>query len=108
MTGRKGRVVRDARGQGVFQLRAKPDSAEMDSLNVREAGPPPCLCLQRSIVNDCRFGLYLQLFCVHRIPLIPNELHLALSDMKGLHGWHQHSFSPQCILLYGALVSVPQ
>ena len=38
MTGRKGRVVRDGRGHGVYELRAKPDSAEMDSLNVREAG----------------------------------------------------------------------
>ena len=40
MTGRKGRVVRDGRGHGVYELRAKPDSAEMDSLNVREAGAP--------------------------------------------------------------------
>jgi hypothetical protein len=40
MTGRRGRVVRDLRGQGVFELRAKPDSSEMDSLNVKEAGTP--------------------------------------------------------------------
>lgn len=38
MTGRRGRVVRDSRGQGMFELRAKPDSSEMDSLNVKEAG----------------------------------------------------------------------
>ena len=38
MTGRKGRVVRDSRGHGMYELRAKPDSSEMDSLNVREAG----------------------------------------------------------------------
>lgn len=38
MTGRRGRIVRDARGRGVFELRAKPDSADMDSLNVKETG----------------------------------------------------------------------
>lgn len=38
MTGRKGRVVRDSKGHGVYELRAKPDSSEMDSLNVKEAG----------------------------------------------------------------------
>lgn len=38
MTGRRGRVVGDARGRGVYQLRAKPDSTEMDSLNVSETG----------------------------------------------------------------------
>eukprot|EP00208_Stichococcus_sp_RCC1054_P000099 CAMPEP_0206143488 /NCGR_PEP_ID=MMETSP1473-20131121/20743_1 /ASSEMBLY_ACC=CAM_ASM_001109 /TAXON_ID=1461547 /ORGANISM="Stichococcus sp, Strain RCC1054" /LENGTH=921 /DNA_ID=CAMNT_0053538919 /DNA_START=201 /DNA_END=2963 /DNA_ORIENTATION=+ len=32
MTGRKGRIV----GSGVYELRAKPDSAELDSLNVKE------------------------------------------------------------------------
>ncbi|EIE19331.1 hypothetical protein COCSUDRAFT_19644, partial [Coccomyxa subellipsoidea C-169] len=37
MTGRRGRVERDSRGHGTFQLRAKPDSSEMDSLNVKEA-----------------------------------------------------------------------
>ncbi|KAK9915021.1 hypothetical protein WJX75_003704 [Coccomyxa subellipsoidea] len=37
MTGRRGRVVRDSRGHGTFKLRAKPDSSEMDSLNVKEA-----------------------------------------------------------------------
>lgn len=38
MTGRKGRVVRDVakRGRPVYELRAKPDSSEMDSLNIRE------------------------------------------------------------------------
>jgi hypothetical protein len=36
MTGRKGRVVRDARGAPVYELRARPDSSEMDSLNIRE------------------------------------------------------------------------
>lgn len=36
MTGRKARVVRDERGRGVYQLRAKPDSNEMDSLNIKE------------------------------------------------------------------------
>ena len=33
MTGRKGRVVRDARGRPVYELRAAPESSEMDSLN---------------------------------------------------------------------------
>ncbi len=41
MTGRKGRIVRDSKGHGVYQLRAKPDSSEMDSLNVKEAGKSP-------------------------------------------------------------------
>ncbi|KAK9855114.1 hypothetical protein WJX84_007868 [Apatococcus fuscideae] len=35
MTGRRGRIVRKGR-LGVFELRAKPDSSEMDSLNVNE------------------------------------------------------------------------
>jgi len=38
---RRGRVVADARGRGVFQLRAKADGAELDSLNVRETGARP-------------------------------------------------------------------
>lgn len=38
MTGRRGRVVGDGKGRGVFELRAKPDSTEMDSLNVSETG----------------------------------------------------------------------
>lgn len=35
MTGRKGRVVRSPAGSGrcAYELRAKPDSVEMDSLN---------------------------------------------------------------------------
>ncbi|KAK9798140.1 hypothetical protein WJX73_007295 [Symbiochloris irregularis] len=36
MTGRRGRVARNKSGKAVFQLRAKPDSSEMDSLNVKE------------------------------------------------------------------------
>jgi hypothetical protein len=36
MTGRKGRVVRSARGRGEYELRGRPDSAELDSLNIRE------------------------------------------------------------------------
>lgn len=36
MTGRKARVVRNAGGRGAYQLRARPDSSEMDSLNIRE------------------------------------------------------------------------
>ena len=36
MTGRKGRVIADKRGRGVYTLRANPDSQEMDSLNVLE------------------------------------------------------------------------
>ncbi|KAK9833324.1 hypothetical protein WJX81_006479 [Elliptochloris bilobata] len=36
MTGRRARVVADERGRVKFRLRAKPDSADMDSLNVRE------------------------------------------------------------------------
>ena len=31
-------MVRDSKGHGVYELRAKPDSSEMDSLNVKEAG----------------------------------------------------------------------
>ena len=31
-------MVADARGRGVYELRAKPDSTEMDSLNVSETG----------------------------------------------------------------------
>ena len=38
MTGRRGRIVGDATGRGVFELRAKPDSTEIDSLNVSETG----------------------------------------------------------------------
>lgn len=38
MTGRKGHIVRNAQGRGVYSLRAKPDSQEMDSLNVNEMG----------------------------------------------------------------------
>ena len=38
MTGRKGRIVRDASGRGVYEARAQSASAEMDSLNVQEAG----------------------------------------------------------------------
>ncbi len=38
--GRRARVVADARGRVKFRLRAKPDSADMDSLNVRETGAP--------------------------------------------------------------------
>lgn len=33
MTGRRGRVVRDRVGRTHYELRAKPDSADMDSLN---------------------------------------------------------------------------
>lgn len=36
MTGRKSRVVRDGRGRLVYELRAKPESNEMDSLNIKE------------------------------------------------------------------------
>lgn len=50
MTGRRGRVVRDSRGHGTFQLRAKPDSSEMDSLNVKEAGALSGLC---ALLVDC-------------------------------------------------------
>ena len=41
----RARVVRTKRGQGVFELRAKPDSSEMDSLNVAETGGLPSLAL---------------------------------------------------------------
>lgn len=36
MTGRKARVVRDARGKLVYELRAAPESQAMDSLNINE------------------------------------------------------------------------
>jgi hypothetical protein len=36
MTGRKARVVRNGRGRLAYTLRAKPDSSEMDSLNIKE------------------------------------------------------------------------
>ncbi|KAI7844526.1 hypothetical protein COHA_001884 [Chlorella ohadii] len=51
MTGRKARVVRDARGRGVYTLRAKSEGSEMDSLNIRERQEfmnhqgKNCLCL---------------------------------------------------------------
>lgn len=35
-------MVADARGRGVYELRAKPDSTEMDSLNVSETGIWTC------------------------------------------------------------------
>ena len=38
MTGRKGRVERNSQGKGEYRMRAKPDSQEMDSLNVKETG----------------------------------------------------------------------
>ena len=41
MTGRRGRIVGDGRGRGVFTLRALTDSQEMDSLNVAEKGLLP-------------------------------------------------------------------
>ena len=33
-------MVADAHGRGEYQLRAKSDSTDMDSLNVRETGAP--------------------------------------------------------------------
>ena len=36
MTGRKARIVRDARGIPTYECRAKPDSDEMESLNIKE------------------------------------------------------------------------
>ncbi|GAX84898.1 hypothetical protein CEUSTIGMA_g12319.t1 [Chlamydomonas eustigma] len=36
MTGRKGRVIRGSRGKLTYELRARPETADMDSLNVRE------------------------------------------------------------------------
>lgn len=48
--GRRARVVRNKKGQGVFELRAKPDSSEMDSLNVNETGET-CYCA--AIPLDC-------------------------------------------------------
>ena len=41
MTGRRARIVRGPAGRGVFELRARPDTVEMDSLNVTEAGVCP-------------------------------------------------------------------
>lgn len=43
--GRRARVVADTRGRVKFRLRAKPDSADMDSLNVRETGAS-CACVE--------------------------------------------------------------
>ena len=48
--GRRARVVADARGRVKFRLRAKPDSADMDSLNVRETGAS-CSCAVRCGTN---------------------------------------------------------
>jgi hypothetical protein len=45
--GRKGRVVRSGKG-GVFALRAKPDSREMDSLNIKE----------KQAFQDVRLGVW--------------------------------------------------
>jgi len=57
MTGRKGRIVK-----GVFELRAKPDSSEMDSLNVREAGEQYLAYLPGSLYtfveSHCVFGIF--------------------------------------------------
>lgn len=36
MTGRKARIVRDARNKVIYELRASPDSSEMESLNIKE------------------------------------------------------------------------
>ena len=36
MTGRKGRIVRDATGRLTYEFRAKPESYEMESLNIKE------------------------------------------------------------------------
>lgn len=51
MTGRRGRIVRDPAGRGMYQLRARSDSSEMDSLNVAETGLPSAPLL-RSMQSD--------------------------------------------------------
>lgn len=71
MTGRKGRVVRDGRGHGVYELRAKPDSADMDSLNVREAGAAAELLVSYLL-------LLAQYCCEPRTTHVPGQLVLAL------------------------------
>ena len=40
MTGRKGRTVRDSRGRCTYQLRAKPDSAEVRPPGMAWTPPP--------------------------------------------------------------------
>ena len=51
MTGRKGRVVADQKGRGVYTLRANPDSHEMDSLNVHETGEAGRFFLQITMLS---------------------------------------------------------
>lgn len=57
MTGRKGRVERNSQGKGEFRMRAKPDSQEMDSLNVKETGKPCFLRIAGTASQSCTFGL---------------------------------------------------
>ena len=58
MTGRKGRVVADHKGRGVYTLRANPDSHEMDSLNVLETGMGQFFLMQKiSASAGCQFVL---------------------------------------------------
>ena len=45
-------MVRNRRGQGVFELRAKPDSSEMDSLNVSETGARPA-AVSAELLSSC-------------------------------------------------------
>lgn len=75
MTGRKGRVVREQRrvggvlkssGRVVYELRAKPDSSEMDSLNGECCWC--CVGLQQAeggiqLVRKCRCTLTVVPFC---------------------------------------------
>ena len=63
MTGRRGRVVADAKGRGVYELRAKPDSTEMDSLNVSETGmnTQHLYCNQQCLLAICKRNAVSQL-----------------------------------------------
>ncbi len=78
MTGRRGRVVADARGRGIYELRAKPDSTEMDSLNVSETGNAQHHCIHShahmSGLHDC--ARYQQLCRVPMTAMLYNEIAL--------------------------------
>ena len=94
MTGRRGRVVADARNRGVFQLRAKPDSTEMDSLNVSEPGISALcdactICMSQlwlQVCNQCHGLMHEHLHCAATFPAVDVLLKaLQLSHSTCLH-----------------------
>lgn len=53
MTGRRGRVVRDDYGRAMYELRAKPDTAEMDSLNGKQC-QVMFAAAYMTVANNCK------------------------------------------------------